>query len=267
MLASMTTRTPTRVLAIALQKGGVGKTTTAINLSTELSALGLKVLLIDIDQQANATKGLGITLDGDDATMYEVLHEDRAERVPLSEVIKTSVHGPDVAPAALALRKLERTGLGAGGQARLAREIAVMEGRYDIVVIDCPPSLGELTTAAIAAADSVLATVAPGPDELEALVGLENTVLDVQESLNPKVELNFVLITNFDGRTQLAKDVKENVERDWSKEYLGEISSTIRVGEAKFKQVPIAVHAPGSKAASDYQRTAQQIAERMKLNG
>ncbi len=262
----MTTRTRTRVLAIALQKGGVGKTTTAINLSVELSNLGLKVLLIDLDQQSNATEGLGITLGDDDATMYEVLHEDRSERVPLAEVIKASAYGPDVAPAALALRKLERTGLGAGGQARLSREIDGLEGLYDIVVVACPPSLGELTTAAIAAADSVLATVAPGPDELAALVGLENTVLDVREGLNPDVKLNFVLVTNFDSRTQLAKDVKNNIKRDWPDEYLGEISQTIRVGEAKAKQVPISVHAPSSTAASDYKRTAQQIVERMKVN-
>ena len=193
-----------RVLAIALQKGGVGKTTTATNLAVELTLLGLKVLLIDLDQQANATQGLAIELGPDDATMYEVLHEDRSERVALTEVIKTSAHGPDVAPGDLALRKLERTGLGAGGQARLARELDALTG-YDIVVIDCPPSLGELTTAAVAAADSVLATVSPGADELKALVGLGNTVLDVQEGLNPDVDIHFVLATNFDGRTQLAK--------------------------------------------------------------
>ncbi|NMM90391.1 chromosome partitioning protein [Rhodococcus sp. SRB_17] len=261
----MTARRDARVLAIALQKGGVGKTTTAINLSVELTALGLKVLLIDLDQQANATQGLGIELGDDDATMYEVLHEDRSERVPLTEVIKRSAHGPDVAPADLALRKLERTGLGAGGQARLARELDALTG-YDIVVIDCPPSLGELTTAAIAAADSVLATVSPGADELKALVGLGNTVLDVQEGLNPDVNVHFVLVTNFDSRTQLAKDVRKNLKRDWPDEYLGEISQTIRVGEAKAKQVPVSLHAPSSTAAADYKRTARQIAERMNIN-
>src|SRR5437868_4076724 len=114
----MTSHRQARVLAIALQKGGVGKTTTATNLAVELTLLGLKVLLIDLDQQANATQGLGIELGSDDATMYEVLHEDRSERVALTEVIKASTHGPDVAPGDLALRKLERTGLGAGGQAR-----------------------------------------------------------------------------------------------------------------------------------------------------
>lgn len=254
-----------RVLAIALQKGGVGKTTTATNLAVELTLLGLKVLLIDLDQQANATQGLAIELGPDDATMYEVLHEDRSERVELTEVIKTSAHGPDVAPGDLALRKLERTGLGAGGQARLARELDALTG-YDIVVIDCPPSLGELTTAAVAAADSVLATVSPGADELKALVGLGNTVLDVQEGLNPDVDIHFVLATNFDGRTQLAKDVRKNLRRDWPDEYLGEISQTIRVGEATAKQIPVSLHAPGSTAAGDYKRTARQIAERMKIN-
>ena len=168
-----------RVFAVALQKGGVGKTTTAINLAYEFGRAGLSVLLIDLDQQAHATHGLGVDVGGDDATMYEVLHPDRAERVALRDVIKSSQFGVDVAPAAYALRSLERTGLGSGGQVRLARELESLD-RYDVVCIDSPPALGDLTVAALAGADDVIATVSPGPDELDAVRVLDNTVLDVQ---------------------------------------------------------------------------------------
>lgn len=266
MLACMSTNMRPWVLAVALQKGGVGKTTTVINLAVEWALLGLRVLVIDLDQQANATKGLGVVVDDDAGTMYEVLHDNRDDRMPLREVIVPTAFGVDVAPAALAQRKLERTGLGAGGHNRLAREIETLAGGYDVVVIDCPPSLGELTTAGITAADDVLATVAPGPDELEALVELGKTVMDVQESLNANVDIRFVLTTNYDGRTQTAKDVRRNLARDWPDEYLGEISSTVRVKEAKGMKLPIAKHSPASTAADDYRTAARKIAERKNLN-
>lgn len=251
-----------RVFAVALQKGGVGKTTTAINLAYEFGRAGLSVLLIDLDQQAHATNGLGVNVGGDDATMYEVLHPDRAERVPLREVIKSSQFGVDVAPAAYALRSLERTGLGSGGQMRLARELESLD-RYDVVCIDSPPALGDLTVAALAAADDVIATVSPGPDELDALRVLDSTVLDVQESLNLRLAIRHVLATNFDGRSQLAKDVRRSLSSDWPDEYLGEISATVRVGEAKAFRLPVAVHAPECTAADDYRRAACTIADRM----
>lgn len=251
-----------RVFAIAMQKGGVGKTTTAINLAYEFGLAGSTVLLIDLDQQAHATGGLGIEISGDDASMYEVLHPNRSERVPLRDVIKQSNFGVDVAPAAYALRSLERTGLGPGGQMRLAREMESLDG-YDVVLIDCPPALGDLTVSALAAADDVIATVSPGPDELDALRVLGTTVLDVQESLNPRLDIRHVLTTNFDGRPQLAKDVRRSLSTDWPEEYLGEISATVRVGEAKAFRVPVAVHAPDCTATDDYRRAVGKLAERI----
>ncbi|WP_137726497.1 ParA family protein [Prescottella subtropica] len=255
-----------RVLAVALQKGGVGKTTSAVNLAAEMSQLGLRVLLVDLDQQANATDGLGITVGPDDGTTYEVLAVEREDRLPLKQVIQSSEFGPDVAPAALALRKLERTGLGAGGQGRLRTELEKVSGDYDIVIIDCPPSLGELTTAAFTAAHSILATVSPGPDELKALSTMENTVLDVQEGLNPDVDIRFVLATRFDYRPQLSKDVRRQLIADWPDEYIGEISSTVRVSEAAARQLPVSVYAPDNPAAKDYRAAARTIAERMNLH-
>lgn len=250
-----------------MQKGGVGKTTTVINLGYEFASAGVRVLVVDLDQQTHATGGLGVEVGVDDASMFEVLHPDRTERVRLCEVIKPSPQfGVDVAPAAYALRSLERTGLGSGGQMRLARELEALENDYEVVLIDCPPALGDLTVAALAAADDVLATVSPGPDEVAALRVLGNTVLDVQESLNPRLDIRHVLTTNFDGRPQLAKDVRRGLAADWPEEYLGEISSTIRVGEAKARQLPVAVHAPECTAAQDYRRVARELGERMTVH-
>lgn len=202
------------ILAVALQKGGVGKTTTTINLGANLAAMGLRILVIDMDQQAHSTKGLGIELDAEDASMYEVLHPDRAMRVPLAKVIVPTQFGIDVAPGHLALKELERTGLGSGGQLRLARQLDDIEG-YDFVLLDCPPALGELTTAALAAADYVLAVLKAGPDEVDGLVELGNSILDVQETLNPDVEIRYVLLADFDGNPKASKDVRRQLRADW----------------------------------------------------
>ncbi|WP_280431544.1 ParA family protein [Nocardia brasiliensis] len=259
---------PARVIAIALQKGGVGKTTTTINLAAALTGFGLQVLVIDMDPQANTTSGLGIELGPDDATMYEVLHLDRDQRVQLTEIIKKSEFGIHVAPGHLALKELERTGLGSGGQMRLARQLDTLEG-YDYVLLDCPPALGELTTAALAAADDALTPVGPGPDELGGLIDLGKTILDVQEELNPDIEIRYLIVCGYDGRNQLSKDVKNRLRADWGDwddggAYLGEISHTVRIPEAKAKRVPIFEHAPTCTAAVDYRAAAQRIVDRNK---
>ena len=263
----MTTSTEGRVLAIALQKGGVGKTTTTINLGASLAASGYRVLIVDIDQQAHSTKGLGVVLDDDDASMYEVLHYDRGARVPLAKTIKSTGFGLDLAPAALALRKLERTGLGSGGQLRLAKQLDDIVERYDYILIDCPPALGELTTAALAAADDVLAVVQAGPDEIDGLIELGNSVLDAQETLNPECEIRYVLVTNFEAGTKVSQDVRQQLLTDWGAwetggAYLGEIPKTVRVREAKARQVPLLVHAPTSTATHAYKDAAARIVER-----
>ncbi len=254
------------VVAVALQKGGVGKTTTAINLSANLVELGFRVLLIDMDQQAHSTKGLGVELGPDDATMYEVLHPDRAMRASLGSVITRTEFGIDVAPGHLALKELERTGLGSGGQLRLARQLDDIAG-YDFVVLDCPPALGELTTAALAAADSVLAVLKAGPDEIDGLVELANTIMDVQETLNPDVEIRYVLLADFDGNPKACRDVRARLRTDWGDwddggAYLGEIPHTVRVVEAKSRRVPVPIHAPTCTAAEAYRGIAERLAQR-----
>lgn len=135
-------------------------------------------------------------------------------RVPLAKVIRPSQFGIDVAPGHLALKELERTGLGSGGQLRLARQLDDIEG-YDFVLMDCPPALGELTTAALAAADYVLAVLKAGPDEVDGLVELGNSILDVQETLNPDVQIRYVLLADFDGNPKASKDVRKQLRADW----------------------------------------------------
>ncbi|MFC9898548.1 ParA family protein [Nocardia sp. NPDC127579] len=259
----------TRVLAVALQKGGVGKTTTTVNLAASIAEFGLKVLVIDLDQQADSTECLGVELGDDDATMWEVLHLDRAERVPLTSIIKASaVPGVDVAPGALALKEMERTGLGPGGQMRLARQLDEIT-TYDFVLIDCPPALGELTTAALAAADDVLTPISPGPNEIKGLKRLGATVLDVQDELNPDIEIRYLLIAGYDGRTQVSKDIRAMLRRDWGDwedggGYVGEVRHTVRVAEATARSMPLAVHAPTSTATEDYRAIAKRIIERVR---
>ncbi|MFI7531489.1 ParA family protein [Nocardia salmonicida] len=257
-----------RVIAIALQKGGVGKTTTTINLAAELARLDMRVLVIDIDQQAHSTSGLGIDVGPDDPTAFEVLTDERQQRVPLLEAIQKSEFGVDVVPAALALRQLEKGGLGPGGQLRLAKQLDELTG-YDVIFIDCPPALGALTEAAMAAADDVLAVLEAGPDEVDALVRLGSAVADVQEGLNEALEIRYVLLADYEGNTKAAQNVRAGLLQDWGAwsaggAYLGEIPHTVRVREAKDKRVPIAVHAPYCSAAVAYRDAAVLLAERIR---
>ncbi|MEU8901767.1 ParA family protein [Nocardia sp. NPDC048505] len=257
----------TRVLAVALQKGGVGKTTTTVNLAASLADLGRKVLVIDLDQQNDSTDCLGVDLGPDDATMWEVLNLKRELRVPLTSVIKQSeVAGVDVAPGSLALKELE-SGLGPGGQMRLARQLDEITG-YDYVLIDCPPALGELTTAALAAADDVLTPLSPGPNEIKGLTRFASTVVEVQETLNPDLEIRYLLVAAYDGRTQVSKDIQAALRRDWGDwddggAYVGPVRHTVRVAEATAAQQPISTFAPGCTADEDYRTIAKRIVERV----
>jgi chromosome partitioning protein len=258
-----------RVIAIAMQKGGVGKTTSTINLAAGLAELGLHVLVLDVDQQAHSTDGLGVVAGDDDATIFEVLHKDRNVRVPLVDAIKTTtIDRLHVVPGDMAVKELEDSGLGPGGQMRLAKALDTLTG-YDVVLIDCPPALGAMTESALAAADDVLAVLEAGPDEVKALLKLGEAVMDVQEGLNPDVEIRFVLLADFEGQTKVAQNVRDGLMRDWGAwetggAYLGEIPHTTRVREAKDRKVPISHHAPTSSAAVAYRDAARRIAERIR---
>lgn len=251
-----------------MQKGGVGKTTTAINLAYEFHLAGLRTLLIDLDPQANATDGYGVSVTDDEGTLYEVLTSTRDERMVIGDVIKRTEFGVCVAPADSGMYKLDEAGLGPGGENRLKVSLRSVADDYDIVVIDCRPTLGPLTISALAAADDVIAVVSPGgPDELKGLTKLAETVYEAQDLLNPDVDIRHVLLANYLGGSALAKDIRRSLERDWTDEYLGEVSHTVRVGEAKGRQVPVAVHAPKSTAAADYRDVAKKLIGRITVDG
>ncbi|WP_280505586.1 ParA family protein, partial [Nocardia farcinica] len=158
---------------------------------------------------------------------------------------------------------------GAGpGEARLARQLEEHAAGYDYVLIDCPPALGELTAAALTAADDVLAVVQVGSDEIDGLIELGKTVLDIAETLNPGVDIRYLLLTNFDSQPVASRNMRDLLIRDWGDwntggAYLGEIPRTIRVVEAKGRQVPIHVHAPTSSAAVAYKDAARRLHERI----
>lgn len=251
------------VIAVANQKGGVGKTTAALNLGVGLCQLGLPTLIVDLDQQANATAGLGVDPDSVRAGVYELLHEDPGKRVPIAEAIMPTEYGPELVAGDPALAQIEQYGAGPGTELRLAR---ALDGLADprVVLIDCPPSLGRLTVAALAAAHVVIAPVRAGIDELQGLARLtESIALVTANGLNDHVALGAVFIGEFDGRDRVNRDVRNQLRAEFGDRYFGEISRTVRVAEAKARGMPVSVYQPESTAAVDYAALSHQLAERI----
>ena len=246
------------MVAIVNQKGGVGKSTTAINLAAYLAKLGEKVLIVDMDPQGNATSGLGVSVGGS-GCMYDVLLEGK----PLEQVAaKTQIDGLEVAPATINL-----VGAEVELVSTLAREFKLKRaleklpsGVYSRVLIDCPPSLDLLTLNALAAADEVLIPIQCEYYALEGLTQLMRSIRMVREELNPALKIGGVLLTMFDTRTNLAHQVVEEVRSFFGDQVFRRvIPRNVRLSEAPSFGLPVALYAPKSVGAEAYAAVAEEV--------
>jgi chromosome partitioning protein len=251
----------TVVLAIANQKGGVGKTTTAINLSAAVAAAGKRCLLVDLDPQANATSGLGVSV-GESPTVYDVLLDDR----PILEtVLKTPQAGLDIVPSSADLAGADVELVPAMAREQRLKRALATELPYDLVVVDCPPSLGLLTVNALTAATEVLVPVQCEYMALEGLGQLIRTLEAVRRNLNPDLNLRGVLLTMFDGRTNLAQQVAAEVRNHFPNTFETVIPRNIRVSEAPSHGLPINLYDPSSRAAKAYAAIAAELLRSLDL--
>jgi chromosome partitioning protein len=250
-----------RVTACTNQKGGVGKTTTVVNLAAYLALSGTRVLVIDLDPQGNATSGLGIDRRSLDRSVYDAL----IDRVPMAELIlATAVPNLEILPSAPALSgaEVELVGVPAR-ERRLSASLGELDDRYDRVLIDCPPSLGLLTVNALTAADGVLIPIQTEYYALEGLSQLVNTIRLVRESLNPRLEMEGVVLTMYDGRTNLSAQVAAEVRRHMNGiVYESVVPRTVRLSEAPSHGLPIALYDPTSRGAQAYGNLAVEVAAR-----
>jgi chromosome partitioning protein len=249
-----------RIIAVANQKGGVGKTTTAVNLSACLAELGMRVLLVDIDPQGNATSGLGIDRKAVKASVYDVLLDDLS---PLAAMVETRVSRLTVVPATIDLAGAEIELVPRmSRENRLKKALHPVRDQFDFILMDCPPSLGLLTINALTAADSILIPIQCEYYALEGLTQLMDTFRLVREALNPALEVEGVLLTMFDGRTNLSIQVVEDVKRFFKgKVYRSIITRNVRLSEAPSHGVPITLYDPKSKGAEAYMELAKEVIE------
>ncbi|MBQ9196322.1 MAG: ParA family protein [Clostridia bacterium] len=248
-----------KIIAVTNQKGGVGKTTTSVNLSACLAELGKKVLLIDADPQGNASSGSGAPAG--DITLYEVLLGiATAEKA----VISTDTSGMDVLPSDIRLAgaEIEMVGLDRR-EYRLRAALRGLADAYDYILIDCPPSLGLLTVNALTAAGSVLIPIQCEYYALEGVRSLTDTVNRVKRGLNPSLEIEGVLLTMFDGRTNLSLQVVAQVKKHFkSKVFATTVPRNVRLGEAPSHALPINRYDPRSTGAEAYRSLAREVLAR-----
>jgi chromosome partitioning protein len=247
-----------RIYALANQKGGVGKTTTAVSLAAYLAAAGQRVLLVDVDPQANATASLGVDKNKLSGSIYDTL----IDNVPMLEIVQSTPHAnlelaassPQLAGAEIELVEAR------GRETRLRAALRPLRDRYDYILIDCPPSLGLLTVNALAAAHGVIVPVQCEYLALEGLTQLMTTIQLVRRSLNPTLQLRGLIMTMFDGRVNLARQVKEEVEKHFAGQVFSvPVPRNVRLSEAPSYGKPILAYAPSSPGAAAYQALAKEL--------
>ena len=250
-----------KTIAIFNQKGGVGKTTTNINLAAYLALAGRRVLVVDMDPQGNTTSGLGIDKRNLEYSIYDALTGNAS----LQDVIKsTEIQGMHILPASTDLAGAEIEMVAIESREKLLRRvIAVIKDYYDYILIDCPPSLGLLTINSLTAADSVLIPIQCEFYALEGVSQLMGTVELVRKSVNPDLEIEGVLLSMFDGRTNLSIQVVQEVKRYFrNKVYSTVIPRNIRLAEAPSFGQPIVLYDPRSKGAEAYRAFAEEFINR-----
>jgi chromosome partitioning protein len=249
------------IVAVANQKGGVGKTTTVVNLGAFLALAGVRVLVVDLDPQGNATSGLGVDRARLDRSLYDLLTEEPSAIAP---IVPTAVPGLDLAPSSVALAGLEvELASVSRRERRLGDGLRPFTERYDLILIDSPPSLGLLTLNALTAADEVLVPIQCEYYALEGLGQLLATLDLVREHLNADLRLNGVVLTMWDPRTRLSADVAAEVRRHLPKKvYASVIPRSVRLSEAPSHGLPVALYRPESKGATAYRALAEEFRER-----